>query len=56
MEKTYLVWLLVAGLVGMLGGYDSSAAGYRPYIRSVPWAIVALMCFLGLIGALPLVS
>lgn len=49
MTKTTLVWFLIAGLVGAVGAYDTTA-GVRWYGRSLAWAIVALFCFLALLG------
>lgn len=51
MSKTTLVWFLIAGLVGAIGAYDTTA-GPRWYGRSLAWAIVALFAFLGLVGVL----
>lgn len=53
MSKTAMIWFLVAGIVGAVGGYES---GGRPlvYGRSLAWAVVALMAFLGLVGVLVL--
>lgn len=52
MTKLAMIWFLVAGLVGAVGGYGDGTG--RWYGRSLAWAIVALMAFLGLVGAIVL--
>lgn len=51
MTKVDLVWFLIAGLVGAVGGYEN---GGRPLVwgRSLAWAIIALFSFLALIGVI----
>lgn len=51
MTKTDLVWFLIAGLVGAVGGYQREG-GPLVYGRSLAWAIVALWAFLSLVGVL----
>lgn len=53
MSKTYLIWFLIAGIVGAFGSYSREGGSPLVYGRSLAWAIVALVSFLGLIGALP---
>jgi len=53
MNKTDLVWFLIAGIVGAIGSYAHDTNG-TPFVygRALSWAIVALFAFLGLIGVI----
>lgn len=52
MNKTDLIWFLIAGLVGAVGGYEAAPGRPVVYGRSLAWAIVALFAFLGLVGVI----
>lgn len=52
MTKTDLVWFLVAGLIGAVGGYEHADGRPLGYGRSLAWAMVALFALLGLLGVI----
>lgn len=54
MSQTDLAWFLVAGIIGMIGGYGrtTTATPYLVWGSSLSWAIIALWAFLKLLGAI----
>lgn len=52
MTKTDLVWFLIAGLIGAIGGYERVEGRPLVYGRSLAWATVALFAFLALLGVI----
>lgn len=50
MSQLSLVFFLIAGIIGALGGYGDGTG--RWYGRSLAWAIIALWAFLELIHAI----
>lgn len=52
MNKTTLVWFLIAGIIGAIGGYERVDGRPLVYGRSLAWTVVALFAFLGLIGVI----
>ena len=52
MNKTFLVWLLVIGILGAVGTAPAGGAFDRSTLVFLAWLGLALLAFLALIGVL----